>query len=44
MTTEGFAAIGPLSGELGLSSVPEAGKLQLTTLPKTGKLQLHILG
>jgi hypothetical protein len=43
MTTEGFAAIGPFSGELELSGVRKTNKLELPTFAKTGKLQLHIL-
>jgi hypothetical protein len=42
ITTEGFAAIVPFSGELELSGVRKTSKLGLSIFPKTGKLQLHI--
>jgi hypothetical protein len=38
MTTEGFAAIGPLCGELHLSGVRKTVNLQLTTFRNTGEL------
>jgi hypothetical protein len=34
MTTEGFTAIGPISGELHLSGVRKTVQLQLTICPK----------